>query len=53
MFLACLAGLPMMAFALYAGHRVHLGITQAQMTRIIGILLLGSGISLLVRAFSV
>ncbi len=49
---ACLAGWPVMALALYAGHRVHLGITQAQMTRIIGVLLLGSGISLLVRAFS-
>jgi len=49
---ACLAGWPIMALALYAGHQVHLGITQAQMTRIIGVLLLGSGISLLVRAFS-
>lgn len=52
MFWACLAGLPIMAFALYSGHRVHLGISHAQMTRIIGVLLLGSGISLLVRAFS-
>ena len=49
---ASLAGLPLMVFALYVGHRVHLGITQSQMTRLIGILLLGSGISLLVRAFS-
>lgn len=51
-FWACLAGLPIMALALYAGHQVHLGISHAQMTRIIGVLLLGSGISLLVRAFS-
>ena len=49
---ASLAGLPMMLFALYLGHRVHLGITQTQMTRLIGILLIGSGISLLVRAFA-
>ncbi|MDJ0805447.1 MAG: sulfite exporter TauE/SafE family protein [Gammaproteobacteria bacterium] len=52
MLLACLLGLGVMAFGLYAGHRVHLGITQAQMTRIIGALLLGSGLSLLVKAFA-
>ena len=47
-----LGGLPLMIFGLYVGHRVHLGLSQAQMNRIIGILLLASGGSLLVRAFS-
>lgn len=49
---ACLLGLPVLVLGLYTGHRVHLGITHAQMTRIIGLLLLGSGISLLIRAYA-
>ena len=52
MFLFCLLGLPIMLLALYAGHRVHLGISHAQMTRLIGLLLLISGLSLLAKAFS-
>jgi hypothetical protein len=49
---ACLLGLPVLVLGLYAGHRVHLGITHTQMTRLISLLLLGSGISLLVRAYT-
>ena len=48
-----LAGaLPLMALGLYAGHRVHMGITQVQMQRIIGALLLLSGTSLLWKALA-
>jgi uncharacterized membrane protein YfcA len=49
---ACLLGLPVMALGLYSGHKVHVGLSQAQMVRIIGALLLMSGGSLLVRAWS-
>jgi uncharacterized membrane protein YfcA len=52
MLLFCLLGLPVMIMALYAGHRVHLGITHSQMTRLIGLLLLASGLSLVAKAFS-
>jgi hypothetical protein len=48
-----LAGaLPLMALGLYAGHRVHMGISQTQMLRIIGSLLLVSGTSLLWKAWA-
>lgn len=50
MLAALLVGLPLMAAGLYLGHRVHLGISNPQMLRLIGILLLLSGASLVWRA---
>lgn len=52
MFLACLAGLPILVLGLYAGHRIHLGLSNLRMTRLIGILLVLSGISLAFKAFT-
>ena len=46
------ASLPLLAAGLYAGHHVHVGLTQAQMVRMIGLLLLVSGVSLLWKAWS-
>jgi len=43
--------LPLIAIGLYAGHRAHVGLTQVQMVRIIGILLLVSGTSLFWKAW--
>lgn len=50
--IAYLAALPLMALALRLGHKVHLGISNQQMLKLIGILLLGSGASLLWKAWS-
>ncbi|MGD9786625.1 MAG: sulfite exporter TauE/SafE family protein [Sulfuricellaceae bacterium] len=50
MFTALLVGWPLMAVGLYLGHKVHLGISNPQMLRLIGILLLLSGGSLVWRA---
>jgi hypothetical protein len=48
-----LAGaLPLMALGLYLGHRAHVRTAPAQMVRIIGLLLVVSGTSLLWRASS-
>jgi uncharacterized membrane protein YfcA len=44
--------LPLLATGLYLGNRVHLGLTPTQMVRIIGVLLLVSGTSLLWKAWS-
>ncbi len=49
--LAWLAALPVMAAGLWLGSHVHVGLTNAQMTRIIGLLLLVSGASLLWKAW--
>lgn len=49
--LAYLGALPIMAIGLKVGHKVHLGLTNEQMLRLIGTLLLGSGISLLWKAW--
>lgn len=46
------AALPIMLGALYLGGRVHVGLSQAQMTRLVGVLLLVSSVSLLVKALS-
>lgn len=51
-FVALLGALPLMALGLYLGHRVHIGLSSAQMQRIIGCLLLISGTSLLWKAWS-
>lgn len=49
---ALLAALPLMGLGLYLGHRVHLGISPAQMQRLIGLLLVASGTSLLWKGWS-
>lgn len=51
MFTALLAALPVMALGLYLGHRAHLGISSQQMLKLIGMLLIGSGASLLWKAW--
>ena len=52
LFLAILAALPLMAIGLFLGNRVHIGLSPAQMQRIIGSILVISGTSLLWRACS-
>lgn len=47
-----LAALPVMLGALYLGGRVHVGLSQAQMTRLVGALLLVSSVSLLFKALN-
>jgi uncharacterized membrane protein YfcA len=47
-----LLALPLMGLGLYLGNRVHLGITRQQQLALIGILLLGSGGSLLWKAWT-
>lgn len=49
---ALLAALPVMALGLYLGHRVHLGISSPQMLRLVGLLLVGSSLSLIWKAYS-
>jgi uncharacterized membrane protein YfcA len=51
-FMALLGALPLMGLGLYAGHRIHVGLSSQQMRRIIGGLLLVSGASLLWKAWS-
>lgn len=46
-----LAALPLVALGLFLGNRVHVGLSPLQMQRLIGILLLVSGTSLLWRAW--
>jgi hypothetical protein len=48
--IAYLAALPVMLGALVLGGRVHVGLTQTQMTRLVGALLLVSSLSLLFKA---
>ena len=48
--LAYVAALPVMLGGLYLGGRVHVGLSQMQMTRLVGVLLLVSSISLLFKA---
>jgi hypothetical protein len=47
---AILAALPLVALGLFLGNRVHIGLSPLQMQRLIGIMLLVSGTSLLWRA---
>jgi len=51
--IAFFAALPVMLGALYLGGRVHVGLTPLQMTRLVGVLLLVSSLSLLFKAMSV
>lgn len=48
---AYLGALPVMALGLKLGHKVHLGLSNQQMLKLIGALLLGSGVSLLWKAW--
>jgi len=41
--------LPLMALGLYAGHHVHTSLSEATFRRLIGVLLLGSGLALLLK----
>lgn len=52
MLAALLAALPVMALGLYLGHRAHLGISSLQMLKLIGVLLIGSGVSLIWKAWA-
>lgn len=52
MFAALLGALPVMALGLYLGHKVHVGLTNQQILKLIGLLLLISGMSLLWKAWS-
>ncbi len=52
LFVAYFGALPIMAVALNVGHRVHVGLTHTQMLKLIGALLLGSGLSLLWSAWA-
>jgi hypothetical protein len=47
------AALPLILGALYLGGRVHVGLSPVQMTRLVGVLLLVSSLSLLFKALSV
>ncbi len=49
--LNCMFAAPIIIAALYAGSHVHARLTNAQMTRLIGLLLLVSSTSLLVKAW--
>lgn len=51
MLMAFLLSLPLMGLGLYLGNRVHLGISRRQQLALIGLLLLGSGGSLLWKAW--
>lgn len=50
--LAYLMALPLMLGALYLGGRVHVGLSAAQMTRLVGLLLLISSMTLLIKALN-
>jgi uncharacterized membrane protein YfcA len=50
--LAYLVALPIMLGAIYLGGRAHVGLSQSQMTRLVGVLLLVSSLSLLFKALS-
>jgi uncharacterized membrane protein YfcA len=50
--IAYFAALPVMLGALYLGGRVHVGLSQDRMTRLVGVLLLVSSVSLLFKALS-
>lgn len=45
-------GLPIALVALYGGSHVHTGLSQAQMTRVIGVLLLVSSLSVFIKALN-
>jgi uncharacterized protein len=50
--LALAGALPLMVLGLYLGNKAHVGLTNQQMLRLIGALLVGSGTSLIWKAWS-
>lgn len=50
--IAYAAALPLVVGALYLGGRIHVGLDQAQMTRLVGVLLLVSSVSLALKALN-
>ncbi len=52
MLLALAGAMPLMVLGLYFGNKVHAGLTNQQMMRLIGVLLVGSGTSLIWKAWS-
>ena len=50
--LAYFAALPLVLGALYLGGRMHVGLAPSQMTRLVGVLLLVSSVSLLFKALN-
>lgn len=50
---ATLAALPLVVTGLWLGNRIHVGLSAVQMQRLIGLLLLGSGTSLIWRAWGI
>lgn len=52
MLTSILLAVPLLGLGLYLGNRVHLGITRRQQLAVIGLLLLGSGGSLLWKAWA-
>ena len=51
--IAYFAALPAMLGALYLGGRAHVGLSHAQMTRLVGVLLLVSSVSLVFKALHI
>jgi uncharacterized membrane protein YfcA len=51
-FYAAAALLPVMALGLWIGHHLHLNMTRDQLVRVIGALLVASGISLVIKALA-
>lgn len=49
---ALLLALPVMALGLYLGHHIHLGMAQRHMMKLIGLLLAGSGLSLVWKSLA-
>jgi uncharacterized protein len=47
-----LTGIPLMAAGLYTGNHIHLNLSQRQMAIAVGLLLIGSGLSLLLRVMA-
>ena len=45
--------LPFMALGLFIGHRMHLKLTPTQIGKLISLLLLATGVSILCKAFAV
>jgi uncharacterized protein len=50
--IAALYLLPFMALGLYVGHRIHLRLDRTQIARLVSLLLLGTGVSILWKALA-
>lgn len=47
---ALLLAFPLMGFGLYVGNRIHLGVSQPQLLKMVGLLLTATGLSLMYRS---